>query len=152
VVVGVATAQSTAVQNNSNTGGIVLLAMDATGAIIENAGVKLIATGQPVQVGITDRDGKLRFVDLAAGSYVIVVSSPGFKTYSEEVNAIQGKITNLHVTLDLAAGSGPLLCVEDPVEIPVIETQSDPISYIPLAWLPLDKPNRFLRFFRHLLY
>jgi hypothetical protein len=76
------------VQIDRNNSGIAVQVADPTGAVIVNAHVTVVNESTKSEItGATGSSGTLRLLHLAAGSYVIAVSSPGFRPYSEVVAA-----------------------------------------------------------------
>src|SRR5271165_5586035 len=57
---------------------------DSTGAVVAGAICKLINPATTVTLMVsTAHDGSFQFLDILAGTYTLVVSAPGFKTFDK---------------------------------------------------------------------
>src|SRR5258706_9613703 len=66
-----------------------------TGATVEVAGPALIGT-KKVQ---TDSSGYFRFANLPPGPYTITVTSPGFRTYKQNITLEVGHLPSLEISM-----------------------------------------------------
>jgi hypothetical protein len=108
--------------------GISLKVVDATGAVVSKARVTIVNEKTKVKVdGETDAGGRLRLVDLPAGSYEITVSVPGFKVLKQSHVSVPSK-TPLKLQIEVGALMGEVVVVEgpeaEPKNAPVCKTLS----------------------------
>lgn len=89
-----------AVRAQNSSGGISGVVKDAGGAVVGNAEVS-VSTSQRVVLrdAKTDDQGRFKFDNLGAGSYVLVVSRTDFSTQREVVRVSAGKISDIEVVL-----------------------------------------------------
>jgi hemoglobin/transferrin/lactoferrin receptor protein len=90
------------VSGQNSRGGISGVVKDAGGAVVADAEVSL-STSQQVVVKDTrtDSQGRFNFDDIAAGSYVLVVSRTDFSTQREVVRVTAGKTLELDLSLQV---------------------------------------------------
>jgi len=97
--------QSTAQETTASISGTV---SDVRGGLVPGAEITLEEKGHPVQRHTTsDGDGHFRFPDLAAGSYSVVIASPGLETFqSPNVSLHAGERYELpDIALPIASAS-----------------------------------------------
>jgi hypothetical protein len=115
---------------------------DAKGAIVAHATVRLTDTGTGLEFSAaTDSSGVYTFQPVKVGTYSITVSAPGFANANEdglEVHVaarlqanIQLKVGKVTETVQVAAGSAPLLQTEEASTGQVISTKT--INELPLS-------------------
>lgn len=89
-------------QETSVVGGTVL---DPNGAVVAGAHVGITnASTQKSSVRQTDDEGKFQFASVVAGTYLVRIELPGFKTYEIKDLKIEAKqLTQIELTLELSA-------------------------------------------------
>jgi len=142
-------------RSDERKGEIQLWVVDPQGAVIANAQVKLSDDSKMLVSQVTAYDGSLTLPDLAAGSYVVEISSRGFQTYKDSVSVKSGSTTRLDVTLKVGESgwwTGPT--AEPPLVDtgePVAPTQIDSKPVQPVPANP-KHTNPFKRFFKKLFH
>ena len=132
-----------------DTGGISVLVVDPTGAVISNATVQPQKEhGEPVANDVTNQAGVATFAHLPDGSYLMEVSANGFKTERQSVGTEAGNM--MHLEIRLAVGQcSPCVEVEPGANFVEIdhstETEVLPIACVQLISLPRQS-NLFKRF------
>jgi hypothetical protein len=82
---------------------------DPTGAALANALVVALnpKTGREVKA-TSDGSGSFRIESLAKAAYIVRISSPGFSTFSKEVNLGPGETAKIEAVLLLGTMGGPM--------------------------------------------
>ena len=119
---------------------------DPTGAVVSNAKVTIVLTGQSVEyTSVTNESGNFTEPDLPAGTYTITVVAKGFKKEARE-NIILDTNTTTRVDVSLVPGS-----TSETVEVttapPMLQTDRADISTAieqgAIDNLPLSSGNSF---------
>ena len=119
---------------------------DPSGAVVSNATVTIVLTGQSVEhTSITNESGNFTEPDLPAGTYTIAVVAKGFKKETRE-NIILDTNTTTRVDISLVTGS-----TSETIEVttapPALQTDradiSSTIEQNTIGNLPLSSGNSF---------
>jgi len=91
---------------------LILLVLDASGAMVPNAKVCLTNESSNVETcGDTNDAGELRLAGLVHSKYKLVITSPGFRTYTAEGISLPAR-TPPQYTLELGALMGEVVIVD----------------------------------------
>jgi hypothetical protein len=91
---------------------MILLVLDASGAVVPNAKVSLTNESSGVETcGNTNDAGELRLAGLVHGKYKVVITSLGFRTYTAEGISLPAK-TPPQYTLEIGAFMGEVVVVD----------------------------------------
>lgn len=127
---------STLIQIEHAQTGISLEVVDTTGAVVSKARVTIVNEKTKVKVdGETDARGRLRLLDIPAGSYEITVAVTGFRVLKQTHVAVPSK-TPLKLQIEVGPSMGVVVVVEgtqpETKSASVCKTLSNP---------PSDKPK-----------
>ncbi|MFZ0980421.1 MAG: carboxypeptidase-like regulatory domain-containing protein, partial [Candidatus Acidiferrales bacterium] len=110
-------------QADAKTGSLQIDVVDPSGAAIARAEIQIQLRPQgPVQKFAADEKGKLS-VDLQPGGYDVLVSSPGFRHETREIEVQEASRQELSVTLAIGSYSGPKVSYS----VSAIETTAAPL-------------------------
>ncbi len=127
-------------------GTIVGTVTDATGAVIPNAQITIVLTGQSaVHTSVTNESGNFTEPDLPPGTYTVTVAAAGFKKEALENIALETNTTSrVDVTLTTGSASETVTVTTAPA---VLQTDradiSTNIEQRQIAELPLSSGNSF---------
>ena len=127
-------------------GTIVGTVTDSGGAVVSNAQVSIILTGQSaLHASVTNESGNFSEPNLPAGIYTVTVAAPGFKKEVRE-NIVLNTDTTTRVDIALDAGSVTETVVVT-TALPALQTDhadiSTQIEQRQIADLPLSSGNSF---------
>ena len=104
---------SSLVQIDARGAAIKVAVKDPTGAVFPQANVVLVSDASHEQVaGTTDPSGELLLSKLAAGTYTLTVSAPGFHPVVEQVRLAKGHTEERALTLHIGAFMGEVVIVK----------------------------------------
>jgi hypothetical protein len=119
---------------------------DATGAVVSNAKVTIVLTGQSVEHNtVTNGSGDFTVPDLPSGTYSITVVAPGFKKETRENIALATNVT-LRVDVSLVPGSASesITVTTAPPELQTDRADiSSTLEQTQITSLPLSSGNSF---------
>jgi hypothetical protein len=102
--------------------------MDSEGASIARAQVALKATqNNSERVTATDDWGRFSVKGLAAGEYLLTISSPGFVNFTKDIHVKANEGYRAEIFMQVGAVTSGIIITEEPVEsndVPVIEDSS----------------------------
>jgi Carboxypeptidase regulatory-like domain len=133
----------------SQTGNIVGVVKDATGAVMPGVTVEAASPAliEKVRSGVTDSQGLFRIVDLRPGDYTVTFTLPGFSTFKREgiemtsgftatVNA-EMKVGTLEETVTVS-GSAPVVDTQNVIQQTTIPRET--LDALPIA----KRPSQFI--------
>ena len=109
------------------TAGVQGYVKDQTGAVVPSATVEILG---PALIGNkklqTDRSGYYRFANLPPGTYTLMVTAQGFRTYKQEnVDLATGRLPSIDMTLELGVAS---MLVEVSSEAPLVDVATSKVQ------------------------
>jgi hypothetical protein len=118
--------------------GIEVVVIDQSGAVITNAQISVAdEKGAEIVKGVSDARGEYRSPSLSTGSYVLSVSSFGFRTYKQTVSVQSHEALKMKVELAVGGASGALMGVIAEVRIDIAEpTSSEVPDFLPVPPAP----------------
>jgi hypothetical protein len=104
---------SSLVQIDLHEAGISIIVRDSSGAVIPKTSVSLLNQAtQSKSEGTTDEAGRLQLSNLAAGSYLLTVAHPGFKTVHELVVLSGRKSLEVPLSVDNTPNMGVVVSLD----------------------------------------
>lgn len=90
----------------SNLGSISGTVFDPTGAVIQNAKIRVtnVATNQ-VRTIVTPADGRYNAAPLPPGNYTVRAEAPGFAKYQVSIDVVVGAVSTLDIRMTVAAAA-----------------------------------------------
>ncbi len=119
---------------------------DPTGAVVTNAQISIVLTGQAtVYTAVTNESGNFTAPDLPSGTYTLTVTAPGFKKETREnISVLTNSTTRVDVSLVTGSTSDTVTVTTAP---PVLQTDRADISSTlesrQISTLPLSSGNSF---------
>ena len=128
------------------TGTIVGTVTDATGAVVANATVSIVLTGQSLtQTATTNESGNYTAPDLPSGTYTVSVVAQGFKkAVMENISLLTNTTSRVDVTLATGSASETVTVTTAPPELQTDRADiSTTIEQRQISNLPLSSGNNF---------
>jgi outer membrane receptor protein involved in Fe transport len=112
-------------------GAIAGVVRDAGGMVVSETRVHLLGPQQSLlKSTMSDAEGRFRFADVPAGSYVVRVSRKGFATQRVAVDVTQASTINLEITLTIEALSEQVTVTAEAGQVADARSSAQPINLI----------------------